>query len=749
MSDTPTPGAAAVKKRRLQGACDICRIKKGAACARFLKTVHLTIFQLNASGSNGSPMQLMDSPGDSGNMPGGVCSNCITSGAKCTHLTGKRTQAKIAAIPQDALQLDPLLLSEPGWATTLPDLKDYASTSSKAFDISTGAASQDNGGNVQSTLLEFSEYIKVLEARLSSKVANESELETEPELLETEDNTDAVLADYMNLMTMSTSRDRFYGKSSNVTLLKTASAVISKAGLRSRPNTKRQQMWEVYPWQIMQELRPPFLMFPEQDLMQSLIDLYFAHWNLFLPLLHRPSFEKSLSEGLYHRNYYFGATVLVVCALGSKFSDDSRVFLDGIREQSCGWIFFSQVQPLQGTSLVSPPSLYELQYYSLSVLFLHGSSVIESSWAVLGIALRLAQDVGLHRKMNVKPEVTADNESWKRVFWCLAAMDPLASSAFGRPLGLNSDDFDQEYPLECDDEYWVHSNPKMAFKQPEGRPSTISHFVSYLKLVRILETAHRTLYAANSSIPGKQAVSQLDEALAQWMDSIPQHLRWDPNRKDLLFFKQSGSLYTTYYYIKMLVHEPVHLGSSSHLAIVVDSGKRCIDVLEHLSRRAPLGLTLVHVALITSATMLLTSHWKNPSEFKDLDDVRRCLKLLKSQQSRWHIAGVLCDTITPLVAYADNHESPYVQVSRKRPQEESWDSQLSNQTFASPDPSAASKSKIGFEVGASPTFTPPTLPDLNLPPDTTKAEIERLLQSTNLPDFGEMDQILELLPPED
>ncbi|KAJ7578554.1 fungal-specific transcription factor domain-containing protein [Mycena floridula] len=712
MSDTPTPGATAVKKRRLQGACDICRTKKG----------------------------------DSGNMPGGVCSNCITFGWKCTHLTGKRTQAKIAVIPQDALQLDPHLLSEPGWATTLPDLKDYASTSSKAFDISTGAASQDNGSNVQNTLLEFSDYIKVLEARFSSNDASEPE----PETFEMEDNTDAVLADYMNLMTMSTSRDRFYGKSSSVVLLKTASAVIAKAGFSSRPITKRAEMWQLYPWQTMEESRPEFLIFPDEDLMQSLIDLYFAQWNLFLPVLHRPSFEKSLSEGLHHRNYYFGATVLVVCALGSKFSDDSRVFLDGITEQSCGWIFFNQVQQsLQSSSLVSPPSLYELQYYCLTVMFLHGTSVIETSWAVLGVALRLAQDVGLHRKMNVKPEVTADNESWKRVFWCLAAMDPLASSAFGRPLGLNSDDFDQEYPLECDDEYWVHSNPKMAFKQPEGRPSTISHFVSYLKLVRILETAHRTLYAANSSIPGKQAVSQLDEALAQWLDSIPEHLRWDPNRKDLVFFKQSGCLYTTYYYVKMLVHEPMHLDSSSHLAIVVDSGKRCLDVLEHLSRRAPLALALVHAALFTSATMLLTSHWKNPSEFKDLDDVRRCLELLKSQESRWHIAGLLCDTITPLVAYADNHESPYVQVSRKRPQEESWDSQLSNQTFASPDPSAASKSKIGFEVGASPTFTPPTLPDLNLPPDTTKAEIERLLQSTNLPGFGEMDQILDLLPPED
>ncbi|KAJ7583343.1 hypothetical protein C8J56DRAFT_207367 [Mycena floridula] len=54
------PGPTAVKRRRLQGACDTCKLKR-VRC-------------------------------DSGNMPGGVCSNCITSSWKCTHLTGKRAQ---------------------------------------------------------------------------------------------------------------------------------------------------------------------------------------------------------------------------------------------------------------------------------------------------------------------------------------------------------------------------------------------------------------------------------------------------------------------------------------------------------------------------------------------------------------------------------------------------------------------------------------------------------------------------------
>ncbi|KAJ7578561.1 fungal-specific transcription factor domain-containing protein [Mycena floridula] len=707
------PGPIAVKKRRLRGACDICRTKR-VKC-------------------------------DSGNMPGGVCSNCIAFGSKCTHLTGKRAQAKgiYRNLPQGALRLDPIWLAGEKLAGRPPllNLEEYASTSSKAYTVSSGTTLQ---GNVQNTLREFSEYIKVLEARLSSKVTNEPEPETEPEMLEMEDDTDTVLAEYMNSMTMSSSRNRFYSKSSNVVLLKTASAVISKAGLRSRPNTKRQQMWEVYPWQIMQELRPPFLMFPEQDLMETLIGLYFEHYNLFQPLLHRPSFEKSLREGLHHQNYYFGATVLVVCALGSKYSDDSRVFLEGTEtEQSCGWPFFSQVQPLQGTSLASPPSLYELQYYCLTVMFLHGTSVIETSWAVLGIALRLAQDVGLHRKMAVEPEAIADNESWKRIFWCLVSMDQLASSLFGRPPGLNSDDCDQEYPLEVDDQYWMSGHPEKAFKQPGDRPSTISHFISYLKLVRVLEMTQHTLYAANSSISRKQAVSQLDEALAEWIDSVPAHLRWDPNRKDLVFFRQSACLYTTYYYVKMLVHQPAFVYTESNLAISVESAKRCIDVLEHLSRKAPLAVPKVNAFLFSSAAMLLIDHWKNPSaeSEKDLEDVCRCLKLLKRQESRWQLAGKCSDIITGVITYGKQIAAICVQIgNRKRPpQDESWasTSQLLDQTLASRFYKSSLLTPRNLSYSA--------LPSLDLPIDTTSAEIERLLMSTALPDFQAVEHWSQFL----
>ncbi|KAJ7686153.1 hypothetical protein B0H14DRAFT_3674848 [Mycena olivaceomarginata] len=74
---------------------------------------------------------------------------------------------------------------------------------------------------------------------------------------------------------------------------------------------------------------PPQYDFPPPDLAASLVDLYFAHINLLLPLLHRPIFARALAAGLHLTNDGFAATYLLVCAIGARFSSDPRVLLDG------------------------------------------------------------------------------------------------------------------------------------------------------------------------------------------------------------------------------------------------------------------------------------------------------------------------------------------------------------------------------------------------------------------------------------
>lgn len=88
----------------------------------------------------------------------------------------------------------------------------------------------------------------------------------------------------------------------------------------------------------MQEEAYEPLDFPDDDLLRHLTDVYFDVPNTLFPVLHRPTFERELREGLHKRDWYFGAVVLMVCASASRYTDDPRVLLPGTSDQrSAGW----------------------------------------------------------------------------------------------------------------------------------------------------------------------------------------------------------------------------------------------------------------------------------------------------------------------------------------------------------------------------------------------------------------------------
>ena len=103
--------------------------------------------------------------------------------------------------------------------------------------------------------------------------------------------------------------------------------------------------------------------FPPPELMDVLVDLYFRHLNIHHPLLHEPTFRKSIEAGRHLREGGFGATVLLVCANGSRFTRDPRVLLDGPhRTLSAGWKWFLLVDKARRLSF-APAKLHDLQVY--------------------------------------------------------------------------------------------------------------------------------------------------------------------------------------------------------------------------------------------------------------------------------------------------------------------------------------------------------------------------------------------------
>ena len=106
-----------------------------------------------------------------------------------------------------------------------------------------------------------------------------------------------------------------------------------------------------------------FFEFPSMDLLQHLVGCYFDTFNVMLPILHRPSFVRSIQQGLHMVDQGFGAVVLMVCAIGCRFTSDPRVAQTISPASSCtAWRYFHQVNNIQKHHYL-PHSLYEAQIY--------------------------------------------------------------------------------------------------------------------------------------------------------------------------------------------------------------------------------------------------------------------------------------------------------------------------------------------------------------------------------------------------
>lgn len=600
--------AATIKKRRLPRACDMCKRKK-VRC-------------------------------DSEQMPGKRCTNCISFNYPCTHVEALNSMGSAKGYVQ---RLERRLRKlELLFKNFLPEV-----------DI-------DNQLTEGSTDEESS----------SSKVARN----------EYDPSVSALAKDVNKLLSISAEK-RFFGKSSGIPytslIMQKRAQYLGKEKVDPIHQTlfmkRREQFWDVqsyYSLRIDNSL--PDYDFPEEDLMLSLVDLYFTYHNCYLPLLHRPTFENDMKTGLHRSDYMFAGTLLLVCALGARNSYDPRVFY-GCNEEA-GWQWFEQITPFR-TSLQdrTTTTLYELQIHCLSSLYLESVGLWESVWTQVGLALGLAQDVGAHMHRSNPPN--ARDELWKRAFWVLMFLDVSLACLLGHAVTLHYEDFDLDFPLECDDAFWDHSDPAQNFTQPSEQPSEISFFVYLLKLVNIMSYIKDIIYYSRKPLivlggqhrpPETEIISNLDSVLERWIQSIPGHLRWDPNRKEQPFFNQSGFLYITYQYARILLHRPYiprtpDSKTTSTLypsvATCLEAAMSCLDVVNVQKQKDYYIESLNMVAFVNSVTLtLLLIVWSghgsgsDPFMSREMQSVFLSMEMMKTIEARLPSAGAFWDIFSELVS---------------------------------------------------------------------------------------------------
>ncbi|KAJ7045843.1 hypothetical protein C8F04DRAFT_1173787 [Mycena alexandri] len=593
------------KQRRSQNACDartVCK-KRKIRCREFIHTAH--VYSLKAL------------IGDGAKMPGNRCSGCLNAGLDCTHA----------------------------------DLMKFAKGSGVGTGIrrSLGKSRREDGATPsQGECYECLRINVLTDLQLLPGIDFTEQLDNENEIqsllqqhVEKLPRNDEEVVTMLSKLKLSPENNRFFGKSSSgVQLLQTALEFHKNfSGLReiSRPFLphKREDFWAPVPLIFVQWVLPPphtdtpEYNFPDDDLILTLVDLYFQRINPCWPVLHRPTFDRKVSDKLHLRDARFAATLLIVVSLGARHSNDHRIRLEGSDIQSAGWEWYSQVSVVP-KYLIYKPDLYELQVFALSVLYLQSISSTALGWNHIGLGLRRAQDVGAHRRRAEPP--TAETEQWKRVF-C----------------------FDQDLPIDVDDEYWDLPGERK-FKQPNNKPSEISYFICYAKLLELQAAIATTMYSPRrpknlSSNPfpptEAQSIVAFDSALNSWLSNIPEHLRWDPERQNKIHLMQSVVLNTAFYNVQILLHRPYipapfqvsPPGALPSLAICTNAARACIRIFDaYTERGGEIDFNML-LGICAAGIVLVLSTWSGKKSGstttpQQLEQIRSCIRLITEAEKR-------------------------------------------------------------------------------------------------------------------
>ncbi|KAF7557359.1 hypothetical protein G7046_g6050 [Stylonectria norvegica] len=364
---------------------------------------------------------------------------------------------------------------------------------------------------------------------------------------------------------------------------------------------------------------------PPKDVARKLCYYSLSCATCLVRIVHVPSFYERFDK-LYERplenlskdDTHFLGLLYAVMALGCMYNnlDDESgrtVYKDAIDE---GLKYYNTSRSLL-QDVTDCRDLTSLQALLFMILFLQATSNLSGCYAFVGIALRSALRIGLHRHLKHEKMNAIEQEVRKRVFYVIRQMDIYVSTLLGFPLLLNIDDIDQPFPTEIDDEFLT---PSGILPPPPGTPSFFEAFNAHSQLMEILSKITKYVYPmkglGQSVMRDNKPVStymisygrikEIEADLHTWFERLPQN--WRPSAEGPIeVVRVRHLLRFAYAHVQLVLYRPfLHYVSPrlSHGAKIDELSYACAAAAISVSRN------IVHIGLeIRKQRVLSGPYW--------------------------------------------------------------------------------------------------------------------------------------------
>ncbi|KAL0946295.1 hypothetical protein HGRIS_012543 [Hohenbuehelia grisea] len=308
---------------------------------------------------------------------------------------------------------------------------------------------------------------------------------------------------------------------------------------------------------------------PDPEVQEHLLELYFTYVHPSFPIIHKKTFFEAYTAGSlptdpsshpsqgessssrahstsrHHnrRRRMSPLLILAMYAVASRYSthsstppfptDSSTMWTAGDEYLDSAKIILDSAYSSSRTATCQ--ALLLMGYREV------GIGAMAQAWTYIGMAIRMAQDLGLHRsadswaRADLGGRLFSDSElhERKRVWYGCVIMDKYVSTYIGRPLAISDRDFDTPLPEEDEieerDLWKPHpSQPIHGVPLPPTEGRIISCFNASASLSNILGLILQGIYAIRP-VASRHAEAQfLEGLLDKWYLELPEHLRYDP-----------------------------------------------------------------------------------------------------------------------------------------------------------------------------------------------------------------------------
>lgn len=145
-------------------------------------------------------------------------------------------------------------------------------------------------------------------------------------------------------------------------------------------------------------------------------------------------------------------------------------------------------------------SIRNIEGMMLLIIYNLRSTSSSTIWYLIGLAMRTAIDLGLHREINYLSLKYCEAQARRRIFWSVYVLDRHIAWSLGRPFNIADHDIDVVLPVNFEKPFQAANADQLTSFEEENLTKSLGPFVPSIRLVRLRSQIHNKIYRVDKDI---------------------------------------------------------------------------------------------------------------------------------------------------------------------------------------------------------------------------------------------------------